>query len=120
MAMGQPAEGGAIRKHIPTRDLQQQALTVILNSRMRRATSRQVCRAEAPATMKRVSDTFAQLIQSVWCAIVMTTRKPHEGILMKGFTDRTAVANTLVPFNGQRLLHYGAADRVIGLATWRN
>ena len=34
----------------------------------------------------------------------------------KGFTDSTTVANTLVPFKGQWLLYYGAADRHIGVA----
>ena len=38
----------------------------------------------------------------------------------KGFTDFTTVANTLVPFKGQWLLYYGAADRYIGLATCRS
>ncbi|MBM4089140.1 MAG: hypothetical protein FJ276_06895 [Planctomycetes bacterium] len=35
---------------------------------------------------------------------------------LKGFTDAATVANTLVPFRGQWLLYYGAADRHIGLA----
>jgi len=35
----------------------------------------------------------------------------------KGFTGRTTVANGLVYFKGKWLLYYGAADRVIGLAT---
>lgn len=35
----------------------------------------------------------------------------------KGFTGRTTVANGLVYFKGEWLLYYGAADRVIGLAT---
>ena len=34
-----------------------------------------------------------------------------------GFTGQTTVANSLVPFQGKWLLHYGGADRVIGLAT---
>ena len=34
-----------------------------------------------------------------------------------GFTDHTTVANGMVLFKGQWLLYYGAADRVIGLAT---
>jgi predicted GH43/DUF377 family glycosyl hydrolase len=38
----------------------------------------------------------------------------------QGFTGLTTVANTLVPFQGRWLLYYGAADRVIGLATWAN
>jgi predicted GH43/DUF377 family glycosyl hydrolase len=38
----------------------------------------------------------------------------------KGFTGYTTVANGLVRFKGQWLLYYGAADRVIGLATCRN
>lgn len=37
---------------------------------------------------------------------------------MKGFTDGATVANTLVPFKGQWLLYYGAADRHIGLAVF--
>lgn len=36
----------------------------------------------------------------------------------QGFTGHTTVANGLVCFNGQWLHYYGAADRVIGLATW--
>jgi len=35
----------------------------------------------------------------------------------KGFTGRTTVANGLVRFKGKWLLYYGAADRVIGMAT---
>ena len=35
----------------------------------------------------------------------------------KGFVARTTVANGLVYFKGEWLLYYGAADRVIGLAT---
>jgi len=35
----------------------------------------------------------------------------------RGFTGNTTVANGLVPFKGQWFLYYGAADRVIGLAT---
>ncbi|MCY2996318.1 MAG: hypothetical protein NTY19_52000 [Planctomycetota bacterium] len=35
----------------------------------------------------------------------------------QGFTGHTTVANGMVPFKGQWLLYYGAADRVIGLAT---
>ncbi|MCY3018501.1 MAG: alpha-galactosidase [Planctomycetota bacterium] len=35
----------------------------------------------------------------------------------KGMTGNTTVANGLVPFKGQWLLYYGAADTVIGLAT---
>jgi len=35
----------------------------------------------------------------------------------KGFTGNTTVANGLVPFRGKWMLYYGAADRVIGLAT---
>ncbi len=34
-----------------------------------------------------------------------------------GFIERTTVANGLVHFQGQWLLYYGAADRVIGVAT---
>ena len=36
----------------------------------------------------------------------------------RGFTDLTTVANTVVPFKGQWLLYYGAADRCIGLAVF--
>ncbi len=36
----------------------------------------------------------------------------------KGFTNGATVANTLVPFKGQWLLYYGAADRHIGLAVF--
>ena len=39
---------------------------------------------------------------------------------MKGFVGRTTVANGLVYFKGQWLLYYGAADRVIGVATCTN
>ena len=35
----------------------------------------------------------------------------------RGFTVDTTVANTLVPFKGKWWLYYGAADRVVGLAT---
>ena len=35
----------------------------------------------------------------------------------KGFVGNTTVANGLVLFNGKWMLYYGAADRVIGLAT---
>ena len=35
----------------------------------------------------------------------------------QGFTGQTTVANGLVHFKGRWLLYYGAADRVIGLAT---
>jgi predicted GH43/DUF377 family glycosyl hydrolase len=35
----------------------------------------------------------------------------------QGFTGHTTVANGLVCYKGQWLLYYGAADRVIGLAT---
>jgi len=35
----------------------------------------------------------------------------------KGFVGNTTVANGLVPFQGKWMLYYGAADRVIGLAT---
>ena len=35
----------------------------------------------------------------------------------KGFVGNTTVANGLVPFRGKWMLYYGAADRVIGLAT---
>jgi beta-1,2-mannosidase len=35
----------------------------------------------------------------------------------KGMTGNTTVANGLVPFKGRWLLYYGAADRVIGLAS---
>ena len=34
----------------------------------------------------------------------------------KGFTPNACVANGLVPFKGEWLLYYGAADRRIGLA----
>ena len=34
-----------------------------------------------------------------------------------GFTGNTIVANGMVTFKGQWLIYYGAADRVIGLAT---
>lgn len=37
----------------------------------------------------------------------------------RGFTAETTVANALVPFNGRWWLYYGAADRCIGLATFR-
>lgn len=37
----------------------------------------------------------------------------------RGFAADTTVANALVPFRGQWLLYYGAADRCIGLATCR-
>jgi hypothetical protein len=36
----------------------------------------------------------------------------------KGFVDGTTVSNTLVPFKGQWLLYYGAADRYTGLAVF--
>ena len=36
----------------------------------------------------------------------------------QGFTANSTVANTLVPFQGQWRLYYGAADRCIGLATF--
>lgn len=36
----------------------------------------------------------------------------------QGFIGDTTVANTLVPFQGRWSLYYGAADRVIGLATF--
>ena len=35
----------------------------------------------------------------------------------RGMTGHTTVSNGLVPFHGRWLLYYGAADRVIGLAT---
>ena len=38
----------------------------------------------------------------------------------RGFAEPAVVANTLVPFKGQWLLYYGAADRHIGLATCRS
>jgi predicted GH43/DUF377 family glycosyl hydrolase len=37
---------------------------------------------------------------------------------IEGMTGYTTVANTLVPFRGKWFLYYGAADRVIGVATW--
>lgn len=36
----------------------------------------------------------------------------------KGFTGNATVANTLVPFKGQWLLYYGAADRHVALAVF--
>jgi predicted GH43/DUF377 family glycosyl hydrolase len=45
---------------------------------------------------------------------------PEWGWEKSGFTDRTTVANTLVPFKGRWLLYYGAADRYIGLASCRS
>lgn len=39
---------------------------------------------------------------------------------VKGFTPAAVVANGLVPFKGEWLLYYGAADRHIGLATCRS
>jgi predicted GH43/DUF377 family glycosyl hydrolase len=38
---------------------------------------------------------------------------------VKGFTGNAVVANGLVPFKGEWLLYYGAADHHIGLATCR-
>ncbi len=36
----------------------------------------------------------------------------------KGMTGNTTVANGLVRFKGRWMLYYGAADKVLGLATW--
>jgi len=35
----------------------------------------------------------------------------------RGFVGNTTVANGMVPFKGKWMLYYGAADRVIGMAT---
>jgi beta-1,2-mannosidase len=45
--------------------------------------------------------------------------RPELAWEVKGFTAPAVVANGLVPFKGEWLLYYGAADRHIGLATCR-
>jgi predicted GH43/DUF377 family glycosyl hydrolase len=43
---------------------------------------------------------------------------PEHNWEKEGFTGATTVANALVPFKGNWLLYYGAADRYIGLAVF--